>query len=61
MEYSNMSSDRLIATRVMNGEIQRIHLMIEQGSHDAEFLQQVINYLEMRIESMKQKGYSYDE
>ena len=61
MEYSNMSSDRLIATRVMNGEIQRIRLMIEQGSHDAEFLQQVINYLEMRIESMKQKGYSYDE
>lgn len=60
MEYSNMSSDRLIATRVMNGEIQRIRLMIEQGSHDAEFLQQVINYLEMRIESMKQKGYSYD-
>ena len=56
MEYSNMSSDRLIATRVMTGEIQRIRLMIEQGSHDAEFLQQVINYLEMRIESMKQKA-----
>jgi aconitase B len=61
MEYSNMSSDRLIATRVMNGEIQRIRLMIEQGSHDAEFLQQVINYLEMRIESMKHKGHGYDE
>lgn len=61
VDYSNMSSDRLIATKVMTGEIQRIRLMIEQGSHDADFLQQVINYLEMRIESMKHKGYSYDE
>lgn len=61
VDYSNMSSDRLIAARVMTGEIQRIRLMIEQGNHDADFLQQVINYLEMRIESMKHKGYGYDE
>jgi hypothetical protein len=61
VDYSNMSSDRLIAARVMTGEIQRIRLMIEQSNHDADFLQQVINYLEMRIESMKHKGHGYDE
>jgi aconitase B len=52
-----MSSDRLIATRVMTGEISRIEIMIAQGDHDAEFLKQVINYLEMRIESMKERGH----
>ena len=57
-DYSGMSSDRLIAVRVMTGEIQRIRIMIQQGDHDSDFLNQVINYLEMRIESMKGKGHS---
>lgn len=57
-DYTGMSSDRLIAVRVMTGEIQRIRIMIEQGGHDTEFLSQVINYLEMRIESMKEKGHN---
>jgi len=57
-DYSGMSSDRLIAVRVMTGEIQRIRIMIQQGDHDSDFLNQVINYLEMRIESMKDKGYN---
>lgn len=57
-DYTNMSSDRLIAVRVMTGEIQRIRIMINQGDHDSEFLNQVINYLEMRIESMKDKGHN---
>ena len=56
-DYSGMSSDRLIAVRVMTGEIQRIRIMIQQGDHDSDFLNQVINYLEMRIESMKDKGW----
>jgi len=57
-DFSGMSSDRLIATRVMDGEIQRIRMMIEQGNDDADFLQQVINYLEFRINEMKQKGWN---
>jgi len=57
-DYTGMSSDRLIAVRVMTGEIQRIRIEIEKGNHDAEFLNQVSNYLEMRIESMKEKGYN---
>ena len=57
-DYSGMSSDRLIAVRVMTGEIQRIRIMIQQGDHDSDFLNQVINYLEMRIESMKDKGWN---
>lgn len=57
-DYNGMSSDRLIAVRVMTGEIQRIRIMIEQGDYDANFLNQVINYLEMRIESMKNKGWN---
>lgn len=57
-DFSGMSSDRLIATRVMDGEIQRIRMMIEQGNDDKDFLQQVINYLEFRINEMKQKGWS---
>jgi len=57
-DYSGMSSDRLIAVRVMTGEIQRIRIMIQQGDHDSDFLNQVIDYLEMRIESMKDKGYN---
>ena len=57
-DYTGMSSDRLIAVRVMTGEIQRIRIMINQGEHDTEFLSQVINYLEMRIESMKEKGHN---
>jgi hypothetical protein len=57
-DYTGMSSDRLIAVRVMTGEIQRIRIMIQQGDHDSDFLNQVINYLEMRIESMKDKGWN---
>mgnify|MGYP007061961033 FL=1 len=57
-DYSGMSSDRMIAVRVMTGEIQRIRIMIQQGDHDSDFLNQVINYLEMRIESMKDKGWN---
>lgn len=52
-----MSSDRMVAVRVFQGEIDRINLMITEGNHDAEFLQQIINYLEMRIASMKEKRW----
>ena len=48
-----MSSDRMIASRVFSGEIMRIRTKIALGDQDAEFLNQVINYLEMRIDSMK--------
>lgn len=52
-----MSSDRMVAVRVFQGEIDRINLMITEGNHDAEFLQQIINYLEMRIASMREKRW----
>ena len=57
VDYDNMSSDRLIAVRVMTGEIDRIRIMLEQESADTEFLIRVIEYLESRIECMKAKGW----
>ena len=53
VDYEKMSSDRMIACRVFSGEVMRIRTKIAKGDHDAEFLNQVINYLEMRIDSMK--------
>jgi hypothetical protein len=52
-----MSSDRMAACRVFSGEILRIRTMIIEGNDDAEFLNQVVNYLEMRIDSMKKKEH----
>ena len=57
VDYIDMSSDRMIACRVFSGEIMRIRTKIIVGNHDAEFLCQVINYLEMRIDEMKRKEY----
>lgn len=57
VDYQNMSSDRMAACRVFSGEIMRIRTKIAEGDHDAEFLNQVINYLEMRIDSMKKKEH----
>ena len=57
VDYSNMSSDRMIACRVFAGETMRIRTKIIEGNHDAEFLNQVINYLEMRIDEMKKREY----
>jgi hypothetical protein len=57
VDYQNMSSDRMAACRVFSGEILRIRTMIAEGDQDAEFLNQVINYLEMRIDSMKSKEH----
>ena len=56
-DYTGMSSDRMIAVRVMTGEIQRIRIMLEQEPDDADFLTHVIEYLESRIECMKAKGW----
>jgi len=56
-DYTGMSSDRLIAVRVMTGEIDRIRIMLEQQPDDADFLARVIEYLESRIECMKAKGW----
>ena len=47
----------MIACRVFSGEIMRIRTKIIVGNHDAELLNQVINYLEMRIDEMKRKEY----
>ena len=57
VDYSNMSSDRMIACRVFAGEAMRIRTKIIEGNHDAEFLHQVINYLEMRIDEMIKREY----
>jgi hypothetical protein len=57
VDYNNMSSDRLIAVRVMTGEIDRIRIMLKQESADTEFLTRVIEYLKSRIECMKAKGW----
>ena len=56
-DYTGMSSDRMIAVRVMTGEIQRIRIMLEQEDSDKDFLSRVIEYLESRIECMKAKGF----
>jgi len=57
VDYAKMSSDRMTACRVFSGEIMRIRTRIAEGDDDAEFLNQVINYLEMRIDSMKEKEH----
>ena len=57
VNYEKMSSDRMIACRVFSGEIMRIRTKIIEGDQDADFLTQVINYLEMRIDSMKTKEH----
>ena len=57
VDYRHMSSDRMTACRVFSGEILRIRTMIAEGDQDAEFLNQVINYLEMRIDSMKKREH----
>lgn len=57
VDYSKMSSDRMTACRVFSGEIMRIRTRIAEGDHDAEFLNQVVNYLEMRIDSMKKREH----
>lgn len=57
VDYERMSSDRMIACRVFSGEVMRIRTKIAEGDDDAEFLNQVINYLEMRIDSMKSKEH----
>jgi len=57
VDYTKMSSDRMIACRVFSVEVMRIRTRIAEGNHDAEFLNQVINYLEMRIDSMKTKEH----
>ena len=57
VDYSKMSSDRMIACRVFSGEVMRIRTKIAEGNDDAQFLNQVINYLEMRIDSMKSKEH----
>ena len=56
-DYTGMSSDRMIAVRVMTGEIHRIRIMLEQEDTDKDFLSRVIEYLESRIECMKAKGF----
>jgi len=57
VDYQRMSSDRMAACRVFSGEIMRIRTKIVEGDQDAQFLNQVINYLEMRIDSMKKKEH----
>jgi hypothetical protein len=57
VDYQKMSSDRMAACRVFSGEIMRIRTTIAEGDDDAHFLNQVINYLEMRIDSMKKKEH----
>jgi len=56
--FSNMSSDRIMACRVFDGEIRKIEDMIARGDHDAEFLQTVANYLSYRIQDMETKCHS---
>ena len=57
VNYERMSSDRMAACRVFSGEIMRIRTKIAEGDHDSQFLSQIINYLEMRIDSMKEREH----
>lgn len=59
--FSNMSSDRIMACRVFDGEIRKIEDMIARGDHDAEFLQTVANYLSYRIQDMEAKCHGASE
>lgn len=53
--FSNMSSDRIMACRVFDGEIRKIEDMIARGDHDSEFLKMVATYLSYRIQDMETK------
>lgn len=55
--FSDMSSDRIMACRVFDGEIRKIEDMIERGDHDSEFLQTVADYLSYRIQDMETKRH----
>lgn len=55
---SNMSSDRILAVRVFEGELERMK-MIEDGKYSSE--QKIVRrYLQERINHMTRKGHVKD-
>ena len=56
-QYSNLSSDRMMACRVFDGEIRKIKSLYGPGHADWDKFQIILKYLEERIESMEDKGH----
>ena len=55
--FSNLSSDRIMACRVFDGEIRKIQALYGPDHADWDKFQIIIKYLEERIESMEDKGH----
>tara|TARA_B100002019_G_scaffold277741_1_gene277860 strand:+ start:2132 stop:2314 length:183 start_codon:yes stop_codon:yes gene_type:complete len=55
--FENMSSDRMMACRIFDGEIHRIKSLFDQSHEDWPQYSMVIKYLEMRIKSMEERQY----
>ncbi len=56
-QFSNLSSDRIMACRVFDGEIRKIKALYGPEHADWDKFQIIIKYLEERIESMEDKGH----
>jgi hypothetical protein len=53
----NMSSDRMMACRIFDGEIHRIKSLYENTPQWTNY-SHIIQYLESRIKSMKEREHS---
>ena len=56
-QFNNLSSDRIMAIRVFDGEIRKIKALYGPDHVEWKMYQTVIKYLESRIESMEDKGH----
>ena len=56
-QYSNLSSDRMMACRVFDGEIRKIRSSYGPEHPDYDKFQVIAKYLEERIDSMRNKGH----
>jgi len=55
--FEEMSSDRMMACRIFDGEIHRIKAVYNETDKDWPYYETIINYLQNRIESMKEKEH----
>lgn len=55
--FSNLSSDRIMACRVFDGEIRKIKALYGPEHAEWDKFKIILKYLEERIESMESKGY----
>ena len=60
-QWSNMSSDRIMACRVFDGEIRKIKALYTENDPEWIQLKPIIKYLEGRMKQMQRKGHYSEE